>query len=478
MKNTPVYIVAFIVGICAVIGMADTKDTWRLKMNLKNGDTKTLLLEGVDSIVLGDTIKPEVKPGDVDGNGEPVLMDVSYKHYYKWVWAHDNLETCSYPIVERTRTFSDGTVLTDEFYDYGHPYNVGGNIRANYGDGYVGGGSSTLSRHTITPQDYTLFRDNKTLYAKYDVIDGRIPTLGERYVVNSGNVEVVQSENECSYNITHSIGVDYLNGLYIWSNYKEYFDKFVTYGKWNRYRASKIYLVNKEVVTGSTGLPFGWYCAETQRNAEFSVRRNVEWEAPGVIWGELFIVDYDQYFVDELEMIDFLDLKASAICEPPTLERAVSSRGNCMIFKMGYRTEKCGITHNVSITDTIYEIKYSKPILRYITPLEIVYNDDGRMKFGFKGGNSESLKIISSLQPNVQVMGEGYSVEIIDLGEEPNCTNRSLPFHNWEIVIKSEENLTEGDRYGTFSLLDAYGASVQTINLYTEKKPDDWYEEE
>lgn len=168
-------------------------------------------------------------------------------------------------------------------------------------------------------------------------------------------------------------------------------------------RCFQLYLMNNDLVTGSTGLPVGWYYKEMQRNAEFSVRRNVEWEAPSVIWGDLFLLDYDQYFVDEFNMIDFLDLKATAICEPPTLNPAVSSRGNCMIFKMGFRTEKCGIPQNVFITDTIYEIKYSKPILRYITPLEIVYNDYDGIKFGFEGGSygSNLLKIISSLSPNV-----------------------------------------------------------------------------
>lgn len=493
MRKTPVYIAAFIVGICAVICMADTKDAWRLKMNLKNGDTKTLLLEAVDSIILNDTIKLEVKPGDVDEKGEPVLMDVSYKHYYEWEWYHDNLENNTYPVVERTRTFSDGTVLTDEFRDYGHPCMTSGLLRANYtaeedciDAGFFKNeyGEAVPKCVIYTPQDYILCRDNKTLFAKYDVIDGRIPTLGERYVVNSGNVEIIQSENELSYNITHSIGVDYLNGIFIRGDDAKTFYTSAPYGQWNKYIASKIYKVNDEEVMGSTGLPFGWYFQEMLYRTYVSVLRKVDWAGldgvPGILSANIDYYDYDQYFVDELKMIDFLYLKANAIYEPPTLERAVSSRGNCMIFKVGVKTEKCGITQNVSITDTIYEIKYSNPILRYITPLRDSGGrfmlEDFNTAFVFDGG-CQSFTMISSLQPNVQVMGEGYSVEIIDLGEEPNCTNRSLPFHNWEIVIKSEENLTEDDRYGTFSLLDAYEATIQTINLLTDKKPE-WYEEE
>lgn len=91
MKTTPIFIAAFIVGVSAVVGLADTKDTWQLKMNLKNGETKTLLLESIDSIVLGGAPEKEVKPGDVDANGVPLLMDVSYNHYYEWVWYHDNM---------------------------------------------------------------------------------------------------------------------------------------------------------------------------------------------------------------------------------------------------------------------------------------------------------------------------------------------------------------------------------------------------
>lgn len=486
MKNTPVYIVAFIVWICAVIGMADTKDAWRLKMNLKNGDTKTLLLEGVDSIVLGDTIKPEVKPGDVDANGEPVLMDVSYKHYYEWEWYHHNLENCTYPVVERTRTFSDGTVLTDEFRDYGHPCDIGGCIAVhNDSDGrmiyaryrkideYFMPFSEKMAARDYTRWEYDDWKEHETE-------DGRISGAGERFILHEGDVKITRTDDELSFTMTHCIGVDYLNDIDSIYFYDGGEDK---YGIWNKYIASKIYAdidSDGDAMTYPScmqGLPMGWYFQSTLKWPQFWVYRKNS-IAP-ILDGYIDFNDYDQYFIDENRMVDFLDMRSKVETYGPLLEKATCSWGDCIIFRFDVKTEKCGIKQDFSISDTIYEIKYDKPVLRYLTPLTMSNGNssNGHDYFRFEGGVNK-YTLISSLQPDIRISGDGYSAEFTDLGEATGYTNRSLPFHNWEIIIRSDENLTDVCREGVISLLDSNGASVQTINLYTEKKPDDWYEEE
>lgn len=496
MKKTAIFITALIAGLSAAVGLADTKDTWQLKMNFKDGNDKTLLLEGVDSIILGGKPEKEVKPGDVDENGDPLLMDVSYKHYYNWIWYHDNLPNCTYTVVERTRTFSDGSVVTDEFRDYAHPCDMYFSIIAEHCDpeeDYIGGcytmdESKNIfpTTHTSTPQDYTLFRDVQTLFKRHEVIGGNIPTLGERYIVSSGNVELIRSETELSYKATHSIGVDYLNGLYIWRSPRP----DPPYGQWNKYILSILYTIyndsedTRSLLTGVNGLPMGWYFMLMERGVQFSIRRNVAWDinddTPWIGRGSIDFNIHDQYFVDDVKMVDFLDVAPKVEFKEPTLERITTDRGNCMLMKYEVNTETCGITQNVFIADTIYEIKYPTPVLRYITPLR--GNDGGFIIGDFDHTfsfieDAQSYNMISSLQPIVQIAGEGYTVEVKDMGEEPNCTNHSLPFHNWEITINSEKNLTDTDRHGTFRLMDAYGKPVQTISLLTEKKPE-WYEED
>lgn len=483
MKTTHILMAGVVVGLTAVVSFADTKDSWKLKMNLNDGTNKTLMLEGIDSIVLGNSEKPEVKPGDVDENGEPILMDVSYNHYYEWVWYHHNMTNNTYPVVERTRTFSDGTVLTDEFRDYGHPAYIHGGINANLADDSESVGESVGANFkydedrnmlptvsTYTYQEYTIYPGKTSLFDKKDIINGQIPTEGERYIVNPGAVEIIETENELSYNITHSLGVDYLNDLYIWDNF-DIENIYASYGQWNKYGSSKIYNSEDGNLNSTiSGLPMGWYFQNTLHSALFQVGRNSDRDAPGLLWGSISFDDYDQYFTDELKLIDFLDLKANVKYEKPTLEKTVSDRGECYVFKCSANTIKCGIHQNMCITDTIYEIKYDAPMLRYLTPLNN-YAGDFEDYF-YRNEDKKSYTMISSLQPIVQIQGEGYSFEINDLGEEPTCTNHSLPFHKWEIIIKSDENLEENDRHGEFNLLDAYGNILQTVSLITEKRID------
>lgn len=479
MKTTHILMAGVIVGLTAVVSFADTKDSWKLKMNLNDGTNKTLMLEGIDSIVLGDSEKPEVKPGDVDENGEPLLMDVSYNHYYEWKWYHDNLINCTFPVVERTRTFSDGTVLTDEFRDYGHFVYITGHLYANLADSNESVGAYFIwdedgnilpGGSTYTYQEYTIYPGKTEPYDKKDIINGQIPTEGERYIVNPGAVEIIETENELSYNITHSIGVDYLNDLYM-----DYFDienGFAPYGQWNQYMLSKIYNSEDGNLNSTlSGLPMGWYFQEMVHSRHFAVRRHADDRYdPYLLSCYIAFYDYDQYFTDELKLIDFLDLKANVKYENPTLEKTVSDRGECYVFKCSANTIKCGIHQNICITDTIYEIKYDAPMLRYLTPLNNNARDFEDYFYG--NGGQRSYTMISSLQPIVQIQGESYSLEINDLGEEPTCTNHSLPFHKWEIIIKSDENLDENDRHGEFNLLDAYGNILQTVTLITEKRID------
>lgn len=486
MKTTPIFISAFIVGVSAVVGLADTKDTWQLKMNLKNGETKTLLLEGIDSIVLGGTPKKEVKPGDVDANGVPLLMDVSYNHYYEWVWYHDNMGNNTYPVVERTRTFSDGTAITDEFFDYGHPCNIAGyiygpgnndKIEAGFLYGYeqIPRGLTTKSRDYVKGAGY-MSEDNSTmLYPEYEIVDGIVPTFGDRYIVDEGNVEITETEDELLYSITHSIGVDYLNNIDIsWS------DHDTNYGIWSCYEESKLYSSydsDGHVVTIPScvqGLFAGWYYSKTNCDFDIIVGRTPALNVDAIIVAYAGLDDYDQYFTDEGKMIDFLDLKSKVLTTTPSLEKSTCSRGDCIIFKYDINTEKCGIRQNISMTDTIYEIKYESPVLRYLTLIDRrkMEGDFEETLYWHEGGGSRSYNMVSSSRPIAEIYGEGLSVEFVDLGENPNYTNRSLPFHDWEVRVNYEANNTGQDRTSDLCLYDAYGNVIQTIKLTQEKKPE------
>lgn len=473
MRKTPTFITIFIVGISAVIGWADTKDEWQLKMKLKDGSTKTLMLEGVDSLVLGDTEKAEVKPGDVDENGEPLLMDVSYKPMMKWVWYYENeAGNATIPYVERTRTYSDSSVVVDLIVDYEWIHSLYGGMGHNTDKGGV---SFDIVGPNKEPYIDNPYIDNRAVsdftwnqddeVQLHENTGGKINAMGER-IIFWGDGEIRETDTELSFIITHSSGIDYLNGLYI--------DEYIQEPSptLNSYFLSTAFDDNG-YETYPLDCPIdlinAWYAGQWIYNYAWFINREdgISLQTPDICFRYT-----DKYLRMGGKIIDFLDFKPKVEKFGPYFEKSTCSRGDCYILRCGMKTELCGIQQNVFVTDTIYEIKYDKPVLRYLTPLESVDmniaggSSNDILKISSSGGYV-GYCITSSLQPIVDLTGKGYSVEITDMGEDPTRTNRSLPFHKWNVRVNIEENTSDEDRDGILHLLDSDGESMQTITYKT-----------
>lgn len=323
----------------------------------------------------------------------PDLVDVRYRKGYSWEEECVLMHLGYYAIVWRDREYSDGTVLTDQFVDYGHP----------------------IAAHTA--MDCVLGSVGEINPVPAGVYKGYWG-LGHGFIAEANYLGGTRFMTDSIMTITETIVVPSMEGFSL-EGVTE--DMFAEPGDWDKYSTSKTYPPELSL-TGehSSGKSNGWYFSNFMQSYE--TRIIIDWNYL-LMNTALAIDEYDQYLLIDDQRIDFLDYFERPVHNytlkdlPATDTYGPGKELTCTLTKnyMGRKFIATGIT-------TVLEEKYDQKRYFYRS----VEGDSNAWSIG--------SNVVCNHQPVMEADADWIHIEGVEnLGPSTEYHANQWTYYNWKI---------------------------------------------